>query len=96
MRYQGYPCAERYEATRKRNPQFISMARGRQHRGEFKWIQEIKKKRNEQRLLQKFEKRIKAADNNLLQRSAVSNPPLIPGAFGMSLPLGKMNQEGQK
>ena len=95
MRYQGYPGAERYQATRRKNPQLIKMARG-QHLGEFKWMQEIKKKRQEQRLLLKFDKRSKAADRNLLQRSAVSNPPEIPGAFGMPLPRGKLSQEGQK
>ena len=92
MRYQGHLCLERYEATRKKNPQFIRMVRG-QPVGEFKWIQEVKRKRKEQRLLLKFEKRSRAADRNLLQRSAVSNPPQIPGAFGMPLPRGKLNEE---
>jgi len=95
VRYQGFPGAERYEATRKKNPQFISMARG-QHGGELKWMQEIKRKRKEQRLLLKFERRSQAADRHLLQRSAASSPPEIPGAFGLPFSRGKLNQEGRK
>lgn len=91
VRYQGYPSPERYEATRKRNPQFIKKMRG-QPLGESKWVQEIKRIRQEQRALLKFEKRRRAATPKLLQRSAVSEPPEIPTAFGIPLPQGKLRE----
>lgn len=91
VRYQGYPSPERYEATRKRNPQFIKKMRG-QPLGESKWVQEIKRIRQEQRALLKLEKRRRAATPKLLQSSAVSEPPEIPTAFGMPLPQGKLKE----
>lgn len=60
--------------------------------GESKWVQEIKRIRQEQRALLKFEKRRRTADTKLLQRSAVSDPPEIPAAFGMPLPQGKLKE----
>lgn len=91
MKYQGHVSLSRYEATRRRNPQFISQARG-QIEGESQWIKEITRKRKEQRFLLKAEKRSKAKDKTLLQRSAVSDPPYIPGAMWLPLPREKLEQ----
>ena len=92
MKYQGHVSSSRFECTRKRNPQFISQARG-QIVGESQWVKEIERKRKEQRFLLKAEKRRKAKDRNLLQRSAVSDPPYIPGAMWLPLPRGKIEEE---
>lgn len=53
-------------------------------------MKEVKRKRKQQRLLLKVEKRSKAKERNLLQRSAVSDPPYIPGAMWLPLPRRKL------
>lgn len=95
MKYQGHVSSSRFECTRKRNPQFISQARG-QIAGESQWVKEIERKRKEQRFLLKDEKRRKAKDRNLLQRSAVSDPPYIPAAMWLALPRGKIEDEEEE
>jgi len=95
VKYQGHVSSSRFECTRKRNPQFISQARG-QIAGESQWVKEIERKRKEQRFLLKAEKRRKAKDRNLLQRSAVSDPPYIPGAMWLPLPRGKIEEEEEE
>ena len=95
MKYQGHISLSRFECTRKRNPQFISQARG-QISGESQWVKEIKRKRKEQRFLLKAEKQSRAKDRNLLQRSAVSDPPYIPGAMWLPLPRRKSEEEEEE
>ena len=95
VKYQGHISSSRFECTRKRNPQFISLARG-QIAGESQWVKEIERKRKEQRFLFKAEKRSKVKDRNLLQRSAVSDPPAIPGAAWLPLPRRKLEEEEEE
>ena len=95
VKYQGHASSSRYECTRRRNPQFITQARG-QIEGERQWVKEITRKRKEQRSLLKAEKRSKAKDKHLLQRSAVSDPPYIPGAMWLPLPRRKLEQQDEE
>ena len=95
VKYQGHISSSRFQCTRKGNPQFISQARG-QIAGESQWVKEIKRKRKEQRLLLKAEKQSRAKDRNLLQRSAVSDPPYIPGAMWLPLPRRKSKEEEEE
>lgn len=95
MKYQGHVSSSRFECTRKRNPQLISQVRGR-IAGESQWVKEIERRRKEQRFLLRVEKRSKAKDRNLLQRSAVSDPPYIPGAKWLPLPRRKLEEEAEE
>lgn len=95
VKYQGHASSSRFECTRKRNPQFISQVRGR-IAGESQWVKEIERRRKEQRFLLRAEKRSKAKDRNLLQRSAVSDPPHIPGAKWLPLPRRKLEEEAEE
>ena len=95
MKYQGHISSSRFECTRKRNPQFISQLRG-QIAGESQWVKEIARRRKEQRFLLRAEKRSKENDRNLLQRSAVSDPPYIPGAKWLPLPRRKLEEEEEE
>ena len=89
VKYQGHISRERYEATRKRNPQFITKAR-RLIPAESQWVEEITNKRKQQRLLFKVERRKREKEYNLLEGSAVSDPPHIPGASWLPLPRRKL------
>ncbi|XP_022783749.1 nitric oxide-associated protein 1-like isoform X2 [Stylophora pistillata] len=89
VKYQGHISRERYEATRKRNPQFITKAR-RLIPAESQWVEEITIKRKQQRLLFKVERRKREKEYNLLEGSAVSDPPNIPGASWLPLPRRKL------
>ena len=95
MKYQGHISSSRFECTRKNNPQFVSQALG-QIAGESQWVKEIERKRKEQRFLLRAEKRRKAKDRNLLQRSVVSDPPYIPGAKWLPLPRRKLEEEEEE
>ena len=84
-------CSQQYETTRSRNPQFIRKARGL-IAAESQWVKEINRKRKEQKLLFKAERRKREKDYLLPQRSAVSDPPYIPGAMWLPLPLRKLEE----